>query len=43
MTFMIIIGAIIEIKLKTDRKVKETIVFIIVNFAIPALILNGFF
>lgn len=40
---MIIIGAIIEIKLKTDRKVKETIVFIIVNFAIPALILNGFF
>lgn len=43
MTFMIIIGAIIEVKLKTNSKVKETIVFIIVNLAIPSLILNGFF
>lgn len=43
MMLMIIIGIIVEIRLKTNEKVKETIIFIIINVAIPSVIINGIF
>lgn len=43
MMLMIIIGIIVEIRLKTNEKVKETLIFIIINVAIPSVIINGIF
>lgn len=41
--FMVLIGVIIEWRLPSTERVRETLIFIVINIAIPAVVVQGIF